>query len=295
MTDDVKITLDFHSHSDAAERSSAARWRGVSVEHSRIRLPAEYEFRWDGHSHYLAYHDIVLLDGAMEVGNDRPIPGGDLRDTMTYVPKGCEITGWARPASRINSFTVVYFDPSVLESELETPIIANAARPSIYFADTNLACSMRKLARAMDEDAATNNRLFAEALGLAAALEILAKSVPVETGKPPLGTLSRHQAKIVHDYIEEHLAQDISLDQLAALSGLTRFHFSRSFKATFGSPPYQYVIMRRLEKAKELLARTGMEIDSVATTVGFHSLAQFKRAFQANTGITPRQFRRKAL
>ena len=114
-----ELQIQFQDSGADAEIALAKSWRGVSVQFSRLRLPAEYAFRWEGNSHYLCYHDLVLIDGEMEILGEAPIAGGDLRDKMTYVPVGQTIDGWAKPADRLNAFTVVCFDPNVMEEELQ--------------------------------------------------------------------------------------------------------------------------------------------------------------------------------
>jgi AraC family transcriptional regulator len=99
---------------------------------------------------------------------------------------------------------------------------------------------------------------------------------------------------LVLAYIDENLADDFGLDELASLCGLTRFHFARAFKATFHETPHQYVLGRRLEKAMDLLIKSRLPISEVACVVGFSGSSQFARSFKAATGKTPLEFRRSA-
>lgn len=92
-------------------------------------------------------------------------------------------------------------------------------------------------------------------------------------------------------YIEANLDRKITLDEMAAAVGMSRFHFAKSFKAATGLPPYNFVISRRLERASRLLLETGDPIASVAQAVGFNSLGRFTRAFARDMGVTPVQFR----
>lgn len=293
MKDRNDIRLEFRDVESDAEVSTSGSWHGITVQYSRLHLPAEYEFKWDGHSHYIAYHDLILLDGEMEILGEKPISGTDLRDQMTYVPIGHTIEGWARPADRLNSFTVVYFDPTVMEEEVQKELADTPDRPRIYFKDDELGSTMRKLSRLMANPEQPASRLYAETVGLAAALEITRIDQKSAVLTAASGQLSSRQSKLVLEYIEDHMARDIGLDELANAAGLTRFHFSRAFKATFGEPPYKYLNQRRIQRAKELLTKTALPIADVAALSGFTNASQFGRAFREIEATTPLAFRRQ--
>jgi AraC family transcriptional regulator len=109
------------------------------------------------------------------------------------------------------------------------------------------------------------------------------------------GALPRGRLRAVVEYIEEHLDAGPTLAQMAATVGLNPYHFARQFKAATGLPPHQYVIARRVERAKELLhAGTDVSLAEVALRAGFSDQSQFCRHFKRQLGVTPRQFRRPA-
>ncbi|WP_422373369.1 helix-turn-helix domain-containing protein [Hoeflea sp.] len=296
MTKKSELQLEFREEAEAAEVHTAFHGAGLSVQYSRLMLPAEYEFRWDGGTHYLAHHDLVLLDGEMEVVGEKTIPSGDIRDLMTFVPAGQAIEGWAKPANRLNAFTVVCFDPDAMEEELQKEFNGFEARPQIYFREADLGAMMGKLGRLMADQSAPVSRIYAETLGLSAALEMYRISAAARTPEMEhgAGKLSNAQCRLVQSYIEDNLTTDIGLDQIAGVCGLTRFHFSRAFKASFGVPPYQYVNQQRIERAKKILATSGLPVSSVAEACGFNSVSQFGRAFRGLVGQTPLAFRKSA-
>ena len=93
------------------------------------------------------------------------------------------------------------------------------------------------------------------------------------------------------EYIEEHLDGGPSLAQLAAVVRLNPYHFARQFKAATGLPPHQYVIGRRVERARQLLlAGTGLSLAEVALLAGFSDQSQFSRHFKRLVGVTPGRF-----
>ncbi|HME81018.1 MAG TPA: AraC family transcriptional regulator [Candidatus Eremiobacteraceae bacterium] len=96
----------------------------------------------------------------------------------------------------------------------------------------------------------------------------------------------------VLDYVEQGLDRDICLTDLACLVGLSVTHFSHIFKSEYGMAPYQYITMRRIERAKELLAATSQTIASVAAQLGFSSQSHFSEIFARLVGVTPSTYRR---
>lgn len=122
----------------------------------------------------------------------------------------------------------------------------------------------------------------------------------VECSNLPLATeRSRHAIapqRLAHvlDFIESHLDVDIGLAELASVAGSSRFHFSRAFRDATGSPPYRYLIGRRIEAARRMLrqAETRRSIGEIARLCGFNSRRQFEVMFHRISGTSPGRFRR---
>ena len=109
------------------------------------------------------------------------------------------------------------------------------------------------------------------------------------------GVLPRGRLRAVLEYIEEHLSAGPTLNELAAVAHLSAYHFARQFRAATGLPPHQYVILRRVERAKQFLqAGTGLPLAEVAALVGFSDQSQFTQHFKRLVGVTPRQFHSSA-
>ena len=116
----------------------------------------------------------------------------------------------------------------------------------------------------------------------------------IDRGAINRGGLDRGRLRRVLDYIEANLEGDLSLDQLAAVACLSRFHFARAFKAAVGRSPHRHVSARRLEHAKALLRRDERSLADIALALNFSCQANFTRAFVAATGQTPGRYRRQA-
>ncbi|MEQ8485837.1 MAG: AraC family transcriptional regulator [Pseudomonadales bacterium] len=94
-------------------------------------------------------------------------------------------------------------------------------------------------------------------------------------------------------YVEAHLARDLALDDVAAVSGVSRFRLARTFLAVTGMPVMHYQRRRRLTEAARALAAGAPDILAVALNWGYGSHEAFTRAFRAQFGRTPEQVRRE--
>jgi AraC family transcriptional regulator len=106
--------------------------------------------------------------------------------------------------------------------------------------------------------------------------------------------LDYNRLQRVVEFIEEHLEDDITVESLASTACLSRFHFARAFKAATGKAPHQFISVKRLELAKWLLTEGRRSLTDIAVTCRFSSQANFSRAFNRETGMTPGQYRAMA-
>lgn len=93
------------------------------------------------------------------------------------------------------------------------------------------------------------------------------------------------------DYINEHLDAPFGLTELAAAVEMNVFHFARQFKQATGQPPHQFIVKRRIERAKKLLKETKTPLVEISLEVGIQSQNHFTTLFRRRTGLTPKQFR----
>jgi len=134
-------------------------------------------------------------------------------------------------------------------------------------------------------------------------LTALADRLQAETGRSatsagfPPGSMSRKltpgQVRRIAGFIEEHLDEPIRLDALGKVVGLSRSHFARSFKRTFGEPPHAYLIRRRVARACRLMAASNVPLAAIAQACGFADQAHFCRRFRQRTGQSPMVWRRE--
>ena len=103
--------------------------------------------------------------------------------------------------------------------------------------------------------------------------------------------LSKTQLATAIDVIEARMDDDLSLDELAAACRLSRFHFSRLFRRSTGYAPYQYLVHRRIERARALLSSTKDGVAAIGAAVGFTDAGHFSRTFSRHTGLSPSRYR----
>jgi AraC family transcriptional regulator len=113
------------------------------------------------------------------------------------------------------------------------------------------------------------------------------------TIKPLQHGLSRRHLKQIKDYIEAHLSENVSLEDLAHLLDFSSYHFMRLFRQATGQSPYQFILERRVERAKALLQKTELPLAQVALESGFAHQSHLSRVFKQHLGLTPKSYRQK--
>lgn len=143
------------------------------------------------------------------------------------------------------------------------------------------------------ENPQMGNRLYVDSLATLLAVCLLRNYSTQKTCiQRSAGSLSKQQLTRTIAYINDHLSEDLSLGAIAAALDMSQSHFGTLFKGATGISVYQYVIQRRMEIAKRLLARSKLSIIDVALQVGFQSQNHFHNTFRRYTGVTPRTYRK---
>ena len=105
----------------------------------------------------------------------------------------------------------------------------------------------------------------------------------------------RSDMREVREYIQSHLDEDLSLEQLLSVVHLSKYHFVRIFKESFGVTPGKYILRSRMSTARRLLVTTALPVYEIAAMVGFSDPASFYRAFREIEGVSPGSVRRESL
>lgn len=137
-------------------------------------------------------------------------------------------------------------------------------------------------------------KTYSDSLGFALATALLNRhsSAVGATSRYRYG-MSGCRLRKVLDFIEENLSRDVSLQEIADTAGLSVSHCKTAFSKSVGSPIHQYVIQRRVERAKELLAREGISISQVAAQTGFTHKSHLAFHTRRVYGLSPTGLRRR--
>jgi AraC family transcriptional regulator len=105
------------------------------------------------------------------------------------------------------------------------------------------------------------------------------------------GGLAPHLRRRLVEFIDSHVADPLSLGQLAGMCALSEYHFARMFRESFGVPPHQYLLARRLSRARDLLRSSTKTFGDIALDCGFGSASHFSNRFRQAVGATPGAYR----
>jgi AraC family transcriptional regulator len=293
---DRSAATDINQAVEIAPRGIATRrgkcGDGLSAEIVQTIRPDRVDIRFRAPVHLL----VIVEEGVRAAGESsvEGLPRSTLRDLrrkLTFVPAGHGYHEWHQPSlpSRVIYF---YFDPAKVLFDIEPRDSDVLHAPRLFFEDTALWQTALKLGRLLEAPDASS-RLCLEALGIILAHELVRPEAAHHcTGPRARGGLAGWQKRTVVDFIEENLAENISLATLAQLIQLSPYHFCRAFKQSFGVPPHRYHTRRRIDRAKALLANPNESVTSIGMAIGFSETSSFTAAFRKASGITPTAYRR---
>ena len=225
------------------------------------------------------------------VKRDRPLPPG----SVVVMPAGSSVL-W-RQQGRID-LLFIYLEPSILARVAADSFgdPNRASVPPFYCLSAPELCSTMLTVDAELRAHSSAGPLLAESLAAVLCVNLIrCISSTHEVPAPAEGVVSPRKLHKVFEYILENLESSLTLEQMAAVADLDPYSFARKFKAATGLPPHQYVIARRVERARRLL-RAGHDLDlaEVAHHSGFSSQSKLSFYFKRIVGVTPRQFRTSA-
>ena len=134
-------------------------------------------------------------------------------------------------------------------------------------------------------------RLLTSSLACELLDHALLNQVGLRSGLQLKGGLAAYQRRQLVDMIEQQLAEPLNIGQLAAHCALSPYHFARMFRQSFGLPPHQYLLARRLTRARDLLRNSALGLGDIALACGFASASHFANRFKQTVGATPGEYR----
>jgi AraC family transcriptional regulator len=277
---------------DAVVRSSAARrWDGIAALHLHFDGPTTVGAAPLA-SHIIALPRRAALLGLRAAGAKDvvPIGPGDIAILPAGIPAEWRWSGRALiPVDHLALAPAVLRDAAAdlgLDPERTRLATGIARDPAI-----------EQLGLALIRESMTGgigHKLHAESLATALAVLLLRHHTTPTRMMAPARRIGRHPSGVpaALAHIEAHLAGELALADLAAVAGVSPFHFARLFRRETGRSPHQYVIERRVARAEGfLLAGDGRTVAEIATAVGFADHSHLTRHFRRRFGLTPRQLR----
>jgi AraC family transcriptional regulator len=240
------------------------------IVHVFSGVPVRHQWRVDGHVR--RYHSV--------------------EGSALILPDGFEAAVHCR-RSGAGMQWILALDPIVLNRRLEELLDGKRAElvPHFDVVDSQL----QRLIQALHADISAGSpagSLFGESIGAALALH-LARHYSTRSAfpNPPAQGLPARPLSRVLDYIHSNLTADLHLTELANVAGLSTFHFAKLFKQSTGASPHQYVMQRRLERAKELLRNPSINLSEVSLRAGFADHSHLSNVFRRFIGMTPSRYR----
>lgn len=236
---------------------------------------------------------------------DRPVKltrtvGGDPRqETRTVLPRqffiipAHEPSEWRRTG--VSDMLMLYLRREMLEA-LGRDLASGGGGPArlkLEFGATDALLEQLAMGilRVMEGPPGAGESLYVDTLAHALGAHLLRRS-GAEAPTSPLETPAARRLGRARDFIEASLAEDLSIETLADAAGMGVHAFPRAFARQFGMTPYQYVLQRRLERARELLVSTDLPIVEIALICGFSSQSHLSAAFRQRVGHSPAAYRK---
>lgn len=207
-----------------------------------------------------------------------------LHGQFCVVPAGSS-TRWtlSRPATSL----LLRLAPGLLQETadaLQLPRERSDPAPAIHIRDAQIE-RIGWMMQAENHDGYPGGRLFADSLASALAVRLLTlQSARATPAAARSRALPAWQLRQVIEYIEAHLDQDLSLAELAAVTGYSVSHFKPLFRAAAGVPAHRFVMQRRVERARQRLLQGGMSVTEIALACGFAHPSHMARCLRRELG-----------
>jgi AraC-like DNA-binding protein len=290
-----------HLQSELSFAKEGSKQAVPTLAHAKIFATSK-TYRWDGIYAEVGENQGWHVEGMVPVGHYIAIS----RDTEDFHFKVRDVAGqwqsvvmqpgtlWIQPANQPFSFDVqtmsrwcgVIVQPAKLKALVGSE---SAVEPVIGLHDEVLTPVMQAICAEVLRGG-SSGRKFAEAMTLVIGTQLL--RLFGEANAAPKGGITGRQLRLVADHVDAQIDCDISVAKLAQLVGLSEAHFARAFKESTGQSPHKFVIERRLERGKRLLADTQDSIAQIALDCGFADQAHFARSFSQHYGSSPSALRK---
>jgi AraC family transcriptional regulator len=267
--------------------SAQSPWQGALLE-----LHSHFPYTVDKHEHLTHFVCLHLSEPAPLVWRSEGKPGSTTvgPGSIIVVSRGTEDTvSFPKPVKRI----LLNLETSLFKQAFPEH---DTGRDVEFIAQWGVQDpQVEHVIRALEADleaGVPGGRLFGDSLLCALAVHLQRSYAvsPPRDAKPGNG-LPRARLNRVIEYIEANLDREIALSALADTAGMSPHYFSELFKQSLHFSPYQYVLRRRIEHARQLLSQPSVTVLEVAVRSGFSDQSQFTKLFRRVVGVTPGAYR----
>ena len=275
--------LDAHPSLSSAD----VRWSGLALEDYSV--PALVIPKHEHVEHFV--HIVLRGSVKYQVSTRGKTLEFQAKPGTTFIlPQGTiDEVIWSGPTHRI----AVAVHPRLLVSALDQTMQGNDIELTEHWnlLDPQIMAVLLALTTDLNQGSPAG-RLYGDTLASALAIHLL-HHYAVHRRAPATyrGGLPGYRLKRVLDFVGDHLAEELSLQQLAEIAGMSQHYFAELFKQSTGSPPHQYVLLQRIERAKQkLTAFDRGNVTEIGLEVGFQNPSHFARVFHRFVGISPSTF-----
>lgn len=258
-------------------------WRQHDLAGATLMRAHYGPFKWEKHVHD---EQVIVLSerGSAEVVTRRGKDIGGAASIWVFAP-GEYHYGQVDEGNEWQ-YRALYFDEKTLGQISEQLGRDSKTRlllkPGLH-QDPQLARTLLRAHSSTDEDLATQQCIWSNAL----ASLFTRYGDPQPALRCPAAALAG--LSLAREYIVEHFRDDISIDDLARLANVSRYHFMRAFHAKFGMPPHAYINQLRLQHARKLLL-VGCNVTEAAAQSGFYDQSRLNKFFRRAYGVTPAHY-----
>lgn len=237
--------------------------------------------------------DITFTETFCET--DKPYRGPEPNGSVSFAP--ANLTRWSWHTGTYLDWVAVFLDPQILvtcldqeinSSQLDFIPFTNVNDPLLY----QLVLSLKEAA----QNSKFVDLLYIDSVATTLSLQLIRQYSSLGSSSVLLSTprsdLRGHNLYQVVAYINDQLSENITLEALAQLVGMSKFSFCRAFKQAIGKTPYQYLLHQRIRRATALLANPELSLADIAFAVGFYDHSHFTNQFRRIMGVTPSAYRK---
>lgn len=267
---------------------TVVEWPGIRIHRAHV-LPG----RMLEHSN--EFHEVNVAIAGTLTTTKHSATGRCVRTTghggnICITPAGQSISAnWDKP---LDNLMMILETSLVSGTALENGFSTDIDFVEVYEKKDPLIQSLGMSLIETSNEKAPINRLYVDSLIQTLTLHLLSNYTTA--GRKPAtsnGGISAYKLRRVMEFVEANLDEDIALNEIAAVAELSPFHFSRSFRKTTGKTPQQYLMHRRVERAKELLSHPDLPIVEISLRTGFKNQSHFTTLFRKYTNFTPKIWR----